>query len=82
MSWPRKYHTFWCVIDSHGTAYLVSARRTRSRSIQAFLEDSALSHPWSSWRRWGCSCRRVDIKVRDARSPQETISKESEAHDG
>jgi hypothetical protein len=38
--WPRHFRTFWCVSDSRGTAYLVSVRINRTRSIVAFLEDA------------------------------------------
>ena len=64
-NWPRKFRTFWCVVDSRGTAYLVSARGNRSRSIAAFVNDAGKSK-WSWWYRVGYRCRRVDIKCRRA----------------
>lgn len=65
--WPRRFRTFWCVVDGRGTAYLVSARAKRSKSIAAFVQDVAKSR-WPWWRRHGYSCQRVDIKVRNAMS--------------
>lgn len=64
--WPRKFRTFWCVVDPRGTAYLVSARLNRSRSITAFVQDAGKVNQWSSWYRWGYRCQRVDIKCRAA----------------
>lgn len=69
MAWPRKYRTFWCVVDKHGTAYLGSARGNRSKSIAAFLNDNEQSsivqdRSWATWRRWGFFCQRCDVKVR------------------
>lgn len=67
--WSRKHRTYWCVIDGRGTAYLVSARENRSRSIAAFVADSRTDaglKDWRWWRRIGYSCQRVDIKVRSA----------------
>lgn len=67
MSWPRKYRTFWCVIDGQGTAYLSTARAKRSRSIAAWLTElGADRRDWSRWRRHKYTCQRVDIKVRNA----------------
>ena len=73
MAWPRKYRTFWCVVDKRGTAYLGSARNTRSKSIAAFMADNEQSsivvdRQWSTWRRWGFACQRCDVKVRTSRS--------------
>ena len=65
MGWPRKYRTFWCVIESRGTAYLVSARVTRSKSIAAWIADADKSGKgWKWWARKGYFCKRCDIKVR------------------
>ena len=65
MSWPRKFKTYWCVIDSRGTAYLVTARQNRSKSISAWLADAdKAGQGWRWWKRYGYSCQRVDIKVR------------------
>ena len=64
--WPRRYRTFWCVIDPRGTAYLVSARINRSKSIAAFLDDAdKTQRDWPWWRHYKYSCQRVDIKVRN-----------------
>lgn len=62
--WPKKFRTFWCVIDWRGTAYLASARVTRSRSIAAWLADAGKDWEW--WRRHKYTCQRCDIKVRNA----------------
>lgn len=69
MSWPRKFQTYWCVVDKRGTAYLASARKTRVKSIEAFMADNEASsividRKWATWRRWGFSCQRCDLKVR------------------
>ena len=65
--WPRKYRTFWCVVDSQGTAHLVSSSLRRSTSIARFLDDaSKTGQGWSWWRRNGYSCQLCDIKVRNA----------------
>jgi hypothetical protein len=67
MSWPRKFKTYWCVVDSRGTAYLASARTNRRRSIRAWLDDADKSgRGWRWWYRAGYSCQRVDVKVRNA----------------
>lgn len=67
MGWPRKYRTFWCVVDGRGTAYLATARANRSKSIAAWLADAdKAGHGWRWWRQARYSCQRVDIKVRDA----------------
>lgn len=69
MAWPRKFRTFWCVVDSRGTAYLGSARDKRSKAIAAFMDDNEASsivvdRSWATWRRWGFTCQRCDIKAR------------------
>lgn len=70
-AWPRKFRTFWCVVDGRGVAFLASARMTRARSISAFLDDAdKLHHDWGWWRRTGYTCQRCDIKVRNAATPQ------------
>lgn len=68
-NWPRKFRTFWCVVDTQGTAYLVSARTRRSKSIAAFLGDAdKAKRGWRWWRDIGFSCQRCDIKIR-SRAP-------------
>lgn len=69
MAWPRKFRTFWCVVDKRGNAYVGSARSSRSKSIAAFLSDNEQSaivsdRTWATWRRWGFVCQRCDVKVR------------------
>lgn len=67
-NWPRKFRTFWCVMDGQGAAYLVSARTRRANSIIAFLNDVDTKRgDWRWWRRIGYSCQRADIKVRRAK---------------
>jgi hypothetical protein len=69
MAWPRRFRTFWCVIDERGTAYLVSSRVNRSKSIIAFLNDVDTKRgDWRWWKRNGYSCQRLDIKVRSSGS--------------
>jgi hypothetical protein len=69
-TWPRRFRTYWCVVDGQGTAYLVSASLRRENSVRKFLQDAdkpRVGWPW--WRRHGYSCQRVDIKVRNAKVP-------------
>ena len=52
------------VVDNRDTAYLVSARINRSKSIMAFLNDAdKVKKGWPWWRGIGYSCQRVDIKI-------------------
>lgn len=69
--WPRHFRTYWCVVDGRGTAYLVSARLNRSKSIAAFLADADKSGrpDWRWWKRINYSCQHVDIKVRNSKVP-------------
>lgn len=62
--WPRKFRTFWCVIDGQGTAYLSTARTRRSRSIAAWVAEVSDGN-WAYWKRAKYSCQRCDIKVRN-----------------
>lgn len=65
--WPRRFRTFWCVVDERGTAYLVSASIRRATSIARFLDDADKTNGgWAWWRRRGFSCQPCDIKVRNA----------------
>ncbi len=65
MGWPRKFRTYWCVVDERGAAFVASARHDRSRSIHAFVKDAdPLFENLNWWKRRGYTCRRVDIKVR------------------
>ena len=67
MAWPRRFRTFWCAVDSQGTAYLSTARENRSRSIAAWVAAAGdENRNWAWWRRNGMSCQRLDIKVRNA----------------
>lgn len=63
--WPKKYRTYWCVLDGRGVAYLVSARIRRTASIAAFVNDAGKT-PWAWWHKSGYRCVRVDVKVRAA----------------
>lgn len=67
-NWPRKFHTYWCVVDGRGTAFLQSARSQRASSIASFMADadSLQQHNWRWWQRSGYTCQRCDIKVRNA----------------
>lgn len=64
--WPRKFKTYWCVIDGRGNAYMSSVRTTRSKSIAAWLADADKAHRgWRWWYRANYRCQLVDIKMRD-----------------
>lgn len=66
--WPRKFRTYWCVVDEAGKAFLVSACASRPNSMRAFLKDAdPLFQNWGWWKRRGYTCQRVDVKVRTAR---------------
>lgn len=69
-AWPRKFRTFWCVVDSRGNAYLSTAREKRSRSIEAWVNEVGRARRgfrlWGYWKKAGYSCKRCDIKVRNA----------------
>jgi hypothetical protein len=65
--WSRRFRTYWCVVDGHGRAYLVSARLNRSKSISAWLADADKARKgWRWWKRIGYTCQRADIKIRSA----------------
>jgi hypothetical protein len=67
--WPRKFKTYWCVIDGRGTAYMSSVRMTRAKSIAAWLADADKSNRgWQWWYRANYRCQKVDIKIRDSQS--------------
>lgn len=67
-NWPRKFRTYWCVVDERGTAFLQSARSRRASSIASFMDDAdpPQQHDWIWWRQSGYTCQRCDIKVRNA----------------
>ena len=65
--WSPKFKTYWCVVDSRGTAYLSTARVTRSLSIAAWLADAdKADNGWKWWRRAKYVCQRVDVKIRNS----------------
>lgn len=73
-TWPKKYRTFWCVVDFKGMAYLSTARIRRKNSINGWLAEAGKDWKW--WRRHKWSCQRCDIKVRNAVSLQDRVSHE------
>lgn len=69
-AWPRKFRTYWCVVDPRGTAFLSTARQKKSSSIEAWVIEASNSSRalrlWAFWKRQGYSCQLWDIKVRSA----------------
>lgn len=70
-----QYKTFWVVIDPRGTAFLVSARLNRSKSIEAWVNDAESDEGhqnWEWWKRLGYRCQQLDIKVRPTANVRST----------
>ena len=67
MKWPRKFRTYWCVVDGDGVAMLSTASVMRKNSIAGWLREADIAkRGWRWWRGLGYSCRQIDVKVRSS----------------